>query len=89
MRCHWQRVGGYHIDTNLGVAGTWGDTAAGVANHHSLGSQGSPAKCQNGPLVTLLPGRARSFVPPSQETSTESLAFALWQSLGKPYPGGW
>lgn len=53
MRCHWQMVGGHHIDTEMGVAGIWGNAAAEVANHHSLGSQGSSAKCQNGPLVTL------------------------------------
>lgn len=56
MRCHWQGAGGYHIDTDLGGAGTWGNTAAGVVNHHSLGSQGSPPKCQNGPLMTLMWG---------------------------------
>lgn len=73
MRYHWRTVGGYHIDTKVGVAGTWGNTAAGVANHHSLGSQGSPAKCQNGPLVTLHLGRGRRYVPPFQETSPKSL----------------
>lgn len=36
VRCHWQSVGGYHIDSKKGVAGTWENTAAGIANHHSL-----------------------------------------------------
>lgn len=52
MRCPWQTVGGHQIDPKMGVAGAWGTRAAVGAEHHSLGSQGSPAECQDGPLVT-------------------------------------
>lgn len=53
MRCPCQMVGGHHIDTKMGAAGAWGTRAAVAADHCSLESQGSPAKCWDGPLVTL------------------------------------
>lgn len=69
-------VGGYQVDPKMGVAGTLGTRAAVGAEHRSLGSQGSPAECQDGPLVTSghLPasfhlGKGRTAVQPSQATS--------------------
>lgn len=53
MRCPCQMVGGHQIDTQMGVARAWGSRAAVRAENHSMGSQDSPAKCQDGSLVTL------------------------------------